>query len=289
MPVGVRETEVPPQHQERMPGVETRMRPEPEYEDETWRPRGDLEGRTALITGGDSGIGRAIAVLFAKEGADVAIAYLDETEDARTTANRVRELGRRCLTFRGDLADPGHAASVAAWVRDEFGKLDVLVNNASLQYYHDDFTEDPLPEIRRTIDSNLLSALVLTQRCLAFMECGGSIITSTSVTAYRGSRHFVTYSATKGALLAFTRSLSEQLVERGIRVNAVAPGPVWTPLIAGSFPAEQVPEFGTQSPMGHAAHPYEIAPSYLFLASEKYSSFFTGQVLHPNGGDVVNA
>lgn len=289
MPVGVTETAIPQQHQDEMPAFEEQMSPQPKYEDETWQPRGDLAGRVALITGGDSGIGRAVAVLFAKEGADVAIAYLEETEDARTTVERVEALGRRCVAIEGDLGDPSHAEAVAERVRQEFGRLDVLVNNASLQYYHEDFAKTPLFEIRHMLDSNLLSTLVLTQRCLEFMKPGSAIITSTSVTAYRGSPHFVTYSATKGALLAFTRSLSEQVVDREIRVNAVAPGPVWTPLIAGSYPGDKITEFGQQAPMGHAAHPYEIAPSYLFLASEKYSSYFTGQVLHPNGGDVVNA
>lgn len=283
------EQSFPEQHQQRMPALESEMAPEPVFEDERWHPRGDLEGRVALVTGGDSGIGRAVAVLFAKEGADIVLAYLDEHEDAETTATRVRELGRRCITVPGDLADPDHAGTVAERVRDEFGRLDVLINNASVQFVHEDFAEEPFEQIRRTIDSNIVAALVLTQRCLPIMRPGSSIVTSTSVTAFRGSGHLVTYSATKGALLAFTRSLSQQLLKKGIRVNAVAPGPVWTPLIPGSFSAEQVASFGKQSPMKRAAHPWEIAPAYLFLACDRYSGYISGQVLHPNGGEVVNA
>jgi NAD(P)-dependent dehydrogenase (short-subunit alcohol dehydrogenase family) len=272
-----------------MPAIEADLAPEPIFEDETWASRGDLDGKTVLVTGGDSGIGRAVAVLFAKEGADVAISYLEEHQDAETTASRIRELGKRCLLIPGDISDPGHAAALADKVHEYFGGLHVLVNNASVQYVHDDFAEAPLDELRRELESNILATLVLTQACLKFMESGSNIITSTSVTAFRGSSRLVAYSATKGALLAFTRALSQQLLERGIRVNAVAPGPVWTPLIAGSYPAEDVATFGQQTPMARAGQPYEIAPSYLFLACDKYSSFISGQVLHPNGGEVVNA
>ena len=279
----------PEQHQDRMPAIESEMAPEPIYEDEGWVPRGDLEGKVALVTGGDSGIGRAVCVLFAKEGADVAFAYLDEHGDAETTATRVRELGRRCVPIPGDLSDPAHSDEVVSRVREEFGHVDVLVNNASVQYVNEEFEDSSLDEIRKTLDSNVLSTLLLTQRCLALMPEGSSIVTTTSVTAFRGSGHLVTYSATKGALLAFTRALSQQLLKRGIRVNGVAPGPVWTPLIAGSFPAEEVATFGQQAPMKRAGQPFEIAPSYLFLACPRYSSYITGQVIHPNGGEVINA
>lgn len=279
----------PKQHENDMPAHESEMAPEPVYEDESWKPRGDLAGISALITGGDSGIGRAVAVLFAKEGADIAIVYLDEHEDAEVTAARVRELGRECLLIPGDLADPAHCADVAAQVRERFGKLGVLVNNASVQYETEEYAKTPTDEIRWTLESNLLSALVLTRECLPFMADDSAIIQSTSVTAFRGSDHLIPYASTKGGLLAFTRSLASQLVTKGIRVNAVAPGPVWTPLITGSFPPEKVAEFGKNSPMGRAAQPYEIAPSYLFLACPRYSSFIAGQVIHPNGGEIVNA
>lgn len=279
----------PAQHQDAMPAHEHEMVPRPVYEDETWTPRGDLAGKVALVTGGDSGIGRAVSVLFAKEGADIVIAYLNEHEDARETEERVGDLGRQCLLVSGDLSDEQHVRDLSNQIRERFGRLDVLVNNAAVQYTNEEFESAPEEEIRRMLESNVLSALLVTQACLPMMRKGSSIVTSTSVTAFRGSGHLVTYSATKGALLAFTRALSEQLVEKGIRVNAVAPGPVWTPLIPGSFTAEEVATFGKQAPMGRAAQPYEIAPSYLFLACDRYSSFISGQVIHPNGGEVVNA
>lgn len=292
MATGTKEKEqtFPPQHQDQMPAIEAEMTPEPEYEDPEWQPRGDLKGRVALVTGGDSGIGRAVSVLFAKEGADIAIAYLEsEQQDADTTAARVRELGRGCLAVAGDLADERHAKALAESVQREYGRLDVLVANASIQTVRERVEDYPLDEIRRTLDANILSTILTVQACLPLMQPGSSIIVTTSVTAFRGSDHLAVYSATKGALLSFIRAMSKQVLERGIRVNGVAPGPVWTPLIPGSFPAEQVAEFGTQAPMGRAAQPREIAPSYLFLASERYSSYFAGQVLHPNGGEVVNA
>lgn len=289
-PTQEKERTFPPQHQDQMPGLESEMNPQPEFEDAEWVPRGDLNGKVALITGADSGIGRAVAVLFAKEGADVIFTYLEEEQgDADVTSARVRELGRTCIAVPGDLADKGHVDELAQRIEREFGRLDILVANASLQYYHEDIAELTLDETRRMLDSNILSNVLVTQACIPMMREGGSIVVTSSVTAFRGSGHFLVYSATKGALLAFTRSLSQQVLERGIRVNAVAPGPVWTPLIPGSYPAEKVATFGKQTPMERAAQPREIAPSFLFLAAEKYSSYFTGQVLHPNGGEVINA
>jgi NAD(P)-dependent dehydrogenase (short-subunit alcohol dehydrogenase family) len=292
MTTGTKEKEraFPPQHQDAMPALESDMRPEPEFEDAEWLPRGDLDGKVALVTGGDSGIGRAVATLFAKEGADVIITHLpNETGDADTTAERVRQLGRTCLTIEGDLSDKNHVDSIAKRVQSEFGRLDVLVSNASVQFPHEDIAETTYEEIKRTLDSNLMSTILITQACLPVMQEGSAVIVTSSVNAYRGSDHLPVYSATKGAQVAFVRSMSKQLVGRGIRVNGVAPGPVWTPLIPGSFPADYVAEFGKKAPMGRAAQPREIAPSYLFLACEKYSSYFTGQVLHPNGGDIVGA
>lgn len=292
MATGTQEKErtFPPQHQDHVPGLESEMRPTPEFEDPDWVPRGDLEGKVALITGGDSGIGRAVAVLYAKEGADVVIAYLDsEQQDADVTASRVRELGSSCTTIPGDLADKHHTDRVAERIRREYGRLDVLVANASIQFVHEDIDQVSVEEMERTLDSNILSNILTVQSCLPLMGEGSSIIVTTSVTAYRGSDHLAVYAATKGALLAFIRAMSKQLLERGIRMNGVAPGPVWTPLIPSSFSAEQVETFGQQAPMGRAAQPREIAPSYLFLACDRYSSYFTGQVLHPNGGETVNA
>lgn len=284
---GDNEAGFPPQHQDRMPGVESEMHPRPVYDNEQWTATGLLEGRTAIITGGDSGIGRAVAVLFAREGADIVVSYLEEEADAHETCEAVSRVGGRCEPIRGDLADPYVSQSVVSAAMERFGGVDVLVNNAAIQFEHENFADTPLGEIRRMVDSNLMSALFMTHACLPHLREGASIITSTSVTAYRGSGHLATYAATKGALVALTRSLAVQLAP-AIRVNAVAPGPVWTPLIPASFPPDQVADFGTDVPMGRAAQPVEIAPSYLFLASEKWSGYITGQVVHPNGGSPVN-
>jgi hypothetical protein len=277
----------PAQHQDHVPGIEHEMRPRPRYEDEDWVSSGLLQGRTAVITGADSGIGRAVAVLFAREGADVVASYLSEEADAAETRDAVERAGGECLLVPGDLSEPAIAERVVAKALERFGHVDVLVNNAAIQYEHERFSEAPLGEIRRTVDSNLMSALYVTHACLPHLKPGAAIIFSVSITAYRGSDHLATYAATKGALVAFTRSLALQLAP-DIRVNAVAPGPVWTPLIPASFSAEQVAEFGTDTPLGRAAQPVEIAPSYLFLASERWSGYITGQVVHPNGGSPVN-
>lgn len=279
----------PSQQQERMPAIESEMNPRPEYRHPDWHPSGLLEGKVAVVTGGDSGIGRAVAYLFAAEGADVVVSYLDEHEDARETARAVEELGRRCVLVSGDLSKPESAKRLVEEALRIKSRIDVFVQNASVQYNAEDFTTEPLEEIRRTVTVNLLGALYAIQAVLPSMESGSSIIITTSVTAYRGSTHLVDYSATKGGLAALVRSLGEQQAPRGIRVNGVAPGPVWTPLIVGSLPAEEVSDFGKDTPLGRAAQPYEIAPAYLFLASERWSGYVTGQVVHPNGGEAVNA
>jgi NAD(P)-dependent dehydrogenase (short-subunit alcohol dehydrogenase family) len=277
----------PPQHQKHQPGKEFQMNPRPEYVRSNYHPAGKLEGKVALITGGDSGIGRAIAVAYAMEGAHVAIQYLDEDIDANETHDLVEQYGRHCLLFSGDLSDKGFCDRIVAETVKELGRLDILVNNAAEQFPAESVEELNFDKLEDTFRVNCFSMFYLTQAALPHLKKGSSIINTASVTAYRGSPHLLDYSATKGAIVAFTRSLSKQLIKKGIYVNAVAPGPVWTPLIAATFPPDQVAEFGTDVPMGRAAQPSEIAPCYVFLASDD-SSYMSGQVLHPNGGEIIN-
>lgn len=263
------------------------MRPPPVAVDPAARSAGRLAGRVALITGGDSGIGRAVAVAFAREGADVAIAYWNEHDDARATADLVRERRRTCLLLPGDLGREAQCTRIVERTFKRFGRLDVLVNNAAVQYPQERFTDIDRTQLERTFKVNILSYVSVARAAVRRMKEGAAIINTTSVTAYRGSAHLIDYAATKGAIVAFTRSLSAALIDQGIRVNGVAPGPVWTPLIASTFPRKEVATFGSDAPMGRAAEPDEIAPCYVFLASDD-SSYMTGQVLHPNGGEVVN-
>jgi NAD(P)-dependent dehydrogenase (short-subunit alcohol dehydrogenase family) len=275
----------PPQKQ-RPPGLESKMRPRPESSMREYRAAGRLDGQVALVTGGDSGIGRAVAIAFAREGADVAIAYLDEHSDARETAAEIEKLDRRCLAIAADLGDVAACRRVVERAAS-LGRLDVLVNNAAMQVEQERF-EDITPEqLERTFRTNVFAMFHVTRQALGHMQRGARIINTASVTAYRGSPHLIDYASTKGAIVAFTRSLALSLVERGIRVNAVAPGPVWTPLIPSSFSPEDVRKFGADVPLGRPAEPDEIAPCFVFLASED-SAFFVGQVLHPNGGEIIN-
>jgi NAD(P)-dependent dehydrogenase (short-subunit alcohol dehydrogenase family) len=278
----------PPQHQEDQPGHTAEMEPEPRTQ--VPHHRGStrkLEGKRALITGGDSGIGRAVAVLFAREGADVSIVYLDEHEDAKETARLVEQEGGRCVTIAGDLGDERFCAEAVDRTVSELGGLDILINNAAEQHPQDDITKISSEQMERTFRTNIYSQFYLVKAALPYLSEGSTIVNSTSVTAYQGNPMLLDYSATKGAILAFTRALSQSLIERGIRVNAVAPGPIWTPLIPASFPEEAVKSFGANTPMGRPGQPEECAPCYLFLASED-SSYMAGQTLHPNGGQVVN-
>lgn len=277
----------PPQHQNHQPGMEFEMRPRPEYVRSDYHPAGKLEGKVALITGGDSGIGRAVAVAFAMEGAHVAIQYLDEDIDANETHDLIEQYGRHCLMFAGDLSDKSFCDKVVSETVKEFGHLDILVNNAAEQFPAESMEELNFDNLESTFRVNCFSMFYLTQAALPHLKKGSSIINTASVTAYRGSPQLLDYSATKGAIVAFTRSLSKQLIKKGIYVNAVAPGPVWTPLISATFPPDKVAEFGTDVPMGRAAQPSEIAPCYVFLASDD-SSYMSGQVLHPNGGEIIN-
>lgn len=246
-----------------------------------------LLGKVALITGGDSGIGRAVAVAFAAEGADIAIVYRNEHSDARHTRDMVRARGRECLLLPMDIGHQQNATKAVQRTVGTLGALNILVNNAGIHYPEKRITAITEARLLRTFRTNFFGAFFFTQAASPHLRAGDTVINTTSVTAYRGSAHLVDYAATKGALVSFTRSLAAQWMERGIRVNAVAPGPVWTPLIPSSFPPQEVARFGSDAPMGRAGEPVEIAPCYVFLASDD-SSYMTGQVLHPNGGEIVN-
>lgn len=277
----------PQQSQDRQPGVESKMRPLPKSDDPEYRGSGKLAGRVALVTGGDSGIGRAVAIAFAKEGADVAIAYLDEHEDAKETIQRVEKAGRRGLSLAGDVGDPEQCLRFVDETVRKLGRLDVLVNNAGEQHPQKSIEDITPDQLDRTFRTNVYAMFYLTSAALPHLGEGSAIVNTTSVTAYRGSPTLLDYAATKGAIVSFTRSLAENLADRKIRVNAVAPGPVWTPLIASTFEPERVAKFGSDVPLKRAGEPEEIAPSYVFLASSD-ASFMTGQVLHPNGGEIIN-
>ncbi|UUZ97195.1 SDR family oxidoreductase [Paenibacillus sp. P25] len=269
------------------PGIESQMNPRPAFEDRAYKAAGKLTGKAALITGGDSGIGRAIAVTYAKEGADVAIVYLNEHGDAEETKRQVEEEGRRCILLPGDLGDEAFCNQVIAQTVKGLGKLDILVNNAAEQHPQARLEDITAQQLERTFRTNLFSYFYLTKAALPHLKQGSAIINTASVTAYEGSKELIDYSATKGAIVSFTRSLSQQLIGRGIRVNGVAPGPVWTPLIPSTFNPDQVSKFGTDVPMKRAGQPEEIAPSYVFLASDD-ASYMAGQILHVNGGVIVN-
>jgi NAD(P)-dependent dehydrogenase (short-subunit alcohol dehydrogenase family) len=276
----------PAQKQERQPGRETEMQPRPDY-----APRfpgaGKLKNKVALITGGDSGIGRAVAVAMAREGAKIAIVYLEEHKDAEETVRLVQEEGGEAIKFAGDIGDETFCADTIDDTVKTFGRLDVLVNNAAEQHEVDDPLELTAEQIERTFRTNVFSFFFMVKAALRHMKKGATIINTTSITAFEGHKTLLDYSATKGAIVTMTRSLSQVLLEKGIRVNAVAPGPIWTPLIAASFPPRRVATFGSDVPLGRAGEPAEVAPCYVLLASAD-GSYMTGQVLHPNGGEIVN-
>lgn len=273
-----------PQTQNR-PGQESKMTPKPKFEPKEHR-NGKLNGKVALITGGDSGIGRAIAMLFAQEGASIAIAYLNEDKDAEET-KRLIEADTECLLLRGDLSKERQCKTIVEKTIKKFGKLDILVNNAALHWESKSLKEISSEQLERTFNNNVMPYFWVTKAALEHLKKGSCIINTSSVTAYRGSDTLIDYASTKGAIVSFTRSLSSNLAKKGIRVNGVAPGPIWTPLITSSFKPEKVAKFGSDVPMGRAGEPAEVAPSYLFLACSD-SAYMTGQFLHPNGGEIVN-
>ncbi|WP_278412857.1 SDR family oxidoreductase [Stutzerimonas kunmingensis] len=277
---------LPPQEQPE-PGKEGLMNPRPEYRGEDYKAAGKLEGKVAIITGGDSGIGRSVAVLYAREGADVTILYLDQHQDAEETRTVVEQHGRRCLTFAGDVADREVCRKVIDETLAAFGKLDILVNNAAEQHPQEKLEDISEEQWEKTFRTNIFGMFQMTKAALPHLGKGASIINTTSVTAYKGSPQLLDYSATKGAITAFTRSLSMNLADRGIRVNGVAPGPIWTPLIPSTFDADEVAEFGSNTPMKRPGQPDEVAPAYVYLASSD-AAYVSGQVIHVNGGTVVN-
>ena len=274
-------------HEDALPGHESALEPKPD-----WEPRypgsGRLQDKVAVITGADSGIGRAVAALYAREGAHVAILYLCEHDDAAMTADIVRQSGREALTIAGDIGDKDFCDKAIAQVIEKFGRIDVLVNNAGEQHPDKDITDITEEQLKRTFQTNIFGMFFLTQAARPHLKRGAAIVNCTSVTMYQGSKELLDYSSTKGAITAFTRSLSENLIEKGIRVNAVAPGPIWTPLnpMGGASP-EKLKNFGENTPMGRPGQPNEVAPCFLFLACED-ASYMSGQVLHPNGGTIVN-
>lgn len=277
----------PAQHQRRQPGRQDKMRPQPRSGTSSYVACGKLRDKVAIITGGDSGIGRAVAVLFAKEGADVAIVYRNEHRDAKETRRLVEEQGRKCLLMAGDAGRRKFCESIIRQAKREFRQLDIIVNNAAEQHPQDRITKITEKQLERTFRTNIFSMFFLIQAAMPHLKEGATIINTTSVTAYQGSPELLDYSSTKGAIVAFTRSLSQALAKNKIRVNAVAPGPIWTPLIPSTFSANEVATFGSDTPLGRAGEPEEVATCFVFLASED-SSYITGQVLHPNGGRVVN-
>ena len=264
------------------------MRPRPDSQARQYRAAGKLKGKIALITGGDSGIGRSVSVMFAKEGADVAIVYLNEHDDARETQRLVEAEGERCILIPGDIGDEAFCRKAVEQTVRELGHLDILINNAAEQHPKKSIEEISAQQLERTFRTNIFAMFYLVKAAVKHLKEGSTIINTTSVTAYRGSAGLLDYASTKGAIVAFTRSLSENLIEKGIRVNGVAPGPIWTPLIPSTFPVEKVKKFGEDVPMKRAGQPDEVAPCYVFLASED-SSYISGQILHPNGGEPVES
>jgi len=277
----------PPQHQNKQPGDEHAMRPEPEYIRQSYRGTDKLLDKVAIITGGDSGIGRAVAVHYAREGADSVIVHLKETKDAEETKRLVEAEGRRCLVLKGDVAAPAFCREIVKGTLDHFGKINIVINNAAEQYDWDDITEIPDEQLMRTFQTNIFSHFYLTKAALPHLSEGDTIIATSSINAFKGNDTLIDYTATKGAIQGLVRSLAMSLMDRGIRVNAVAPGPIWTPLIPASFEEDKVAEFGNQVPMKRPGQPSEIGPAYVYLACEE-SSYMSGQTLHLNGGVILN-
>lgn len=276
----------PAQHQSIQPGKEDKMHPQPEYIRENYKGSNKLKGKVALITGGDSGIGRSVAVHFAREGAKIAIVYYNEEKDAQLTKKLVENEGQECLLISGDIKKEKFARDIVSKTIKKFGKLNILVNNAAAQFPKEELKEVDTQHLQLTFETNIYPFFYTSQEALKTFKKGDVIINTSSVTAYRGSEHLIDYSSTKGAIVSFTRSMALQLVGKGIRVNGVAPGPIWTPLIPASFDKKHVAEFGKKTPMKRAGQPSEVGPAYVFLACED-SSYITGQMIHVNGGESV--
>ncbi|KMK76911.1 SDR family oxidoreductase [Alkalihalobacillus pseudalcaliphilus] len=277
----------PPQAQSKQPGIEKQMEPKPIYDNPSYKGSGKLTNKVALITGGDSGIGRAAALAFAKEGASVFIVYLDEHHDANETKQAIEKIGGQCEILSGDVGNETFCKQAVEDAVNRFGKLDILVNNAAEQHYQTKIEQISSEQLHRTFQTNFFAYFYFIQAAMPHLKKGSSIINTASITAYKGNPVLMDYASTKGAIVSLTRSLSESIVSTGIRVNAVAPGPIWTPLIPASFPENDVAKFGTDTPMGRPGQPAELAPAYVYLASED-SSYMSGQVLHINGGTIIN-
>ncbi len=278
----------PAQHQNHQPGSQQEMNPKPIMDDQDYKGSGKLTNKVALITGGDSGIGEAVAIAYAKEGAKIAIVYLDEHEDAQRTRQKIEQIGSGCLLFPGDIGSEIFAYDVIKQVIDQFGQLDILINNAAEQHPQQGIEEISAEQLEKTFRTNVFSMFHLTKAALPHLKKGSAIINTSSVTAYEGNEQLIDYSSTKGAITAFTRSLAKSLVGKGIRVNSVAPGPIWTPLIPSTFSAEKVKNFGTNTPMGRPGQPEELAAAYVLLGSDD-SSYMTGQTIHINGGQFLTS
>lgn len=279
---------IPPQKQNKQPGLESLMNPKPIYDNVNYQGANKLSNKTALITGGDSGIGKAVAVAYAKEGADVAIVYFDEHEDAKETQKIIQQKGRKCVLISGDIGDESFCIKAVETVIKELGKIDILVNNAAEQHPQNSIEDITSEQLEKTFRTNFFGMFYMTKAVMPYLKNGSIIINTSSITAYKGDKILIDYSATKGAVTSFTRSMALSLAGRNIRVNSVAPGPIWTPLIPSSFTEEQVGKFGTDTEMGRPGQPVELAQAYVFLASED-SSFVSGETLHVNGGKMVTA
>lgn len=277
----------PAQHQNHQPGLESEMNPQPVSVQTGYKGSGKLANKTAIITGGDSGIGKSVSIYFAKEGADIAIVYLEESTDAEETKKLIEAEGRKCLLFSGDIGSEEFCRDTVEKIKADFGKIDILVNNAAEQHPQKSLIDITAEQLEKTFRTNIFSFFYMTKMVLPHLHKGASIINTASITAYEGNEQLLDYSATKGAIVTFTRSLAKSLAPHGIRVNGVAPGPVWTPLIPSTFTAEQVETFGSDTPFGRAGQPCELAPAYVFLASED-SSYVSGQMIHVNGGTIIN-
>ncbi|SEN13703.1 NAD(P)-dependent dehydrogenase, short-chain alcohol dehydrogenase family [Mesobacillus persicus] len=277
----------PPQHQTHQPGTEDEMRPEPISVDPNYTGSGKLKNKVALITGGDSGIGKSVAIYFAKEGADVSIVYLEENKDAQETKALIEAEGQKCLLIAGDIGDESFCKETIAQTIEKFGKLDILVNNAAEQHPQKSIIDISADQLEKTFRTNIFSMFYLTKAALPHLKKGSAIINTSSITAYKGHEQLIDYSSTKGAIVSFTRSLAMSLAKDEVRVNSVAPGPIWTPLIPSTFSEDQVASFGSNTPLGRAGQPHELAPAYVYLASED-SSYVSGQTIHVNGGTIIN-